>query len=58
MRSDIMKKGYERAPHRSLMMATGIKAEVFKNEPFGKSSAIRCGAAAAETASATVAKIP
>ncbi len=27
MRSDIMKKGYERAPHRSLMMATGIKAE-------------------------------
>ncbi|MDD5728056.1 MAG: dihydroxy-acid dehydratase [Victivallales bacterium] len=26
MRSDIMKKGLERAPHRSLMMATGIKA--------------------------------
>ncbi len=25
MRSDIMKKGIERAPHRSLMMATGIK---------------------------------
>jgi dihydroxy-acid dehydratase len=27
MRSDIMKKGFERAPHRSLMMATGVKAE-------------------------------
>ena len=25
MRSDIMKKGLERAPHRGLMMATGIK---------------------------------
>jgi dihydroxy-acid dehydratase len=25
MRSDIMKKGLERAPHRSLMMATGVK---------------------------------
>jgi len=33
MRSDIMKKGYERAPHRSLMMATGIKAEDIK-KPF------------------------
>jgi dihydroxy-acid dehydratase len=27
MRSDIMKKGFERAPHRSLMSATGIKPE-------------------------------
>ena len=27
MRSDIMKSGLERAPHRSLMHATGIKAE-------------------------------
>ncbi len=27
MRSDIMKKGIERAPHRSLMQATGIKPE-------------------------------
>jgi dihydroxy-acid dehydratase len=27
MRSDIMKKGVERAPHRSLMLATGIKKE-------------------------------
>jgi dihydroxy-acid dehydratase len=33
MRSDIMKKGSERAPHRSLMMATGIKAEDIK-KPF------------------------
>ena len=33
MRSDIMKKGYERAPHRSLMMATGIKADDIK-KPF------------------------
>jgi dihydroxy-acid dehydratase len=33
MRSDIMKKGHERAPHRSLMMATGIKAEDIK-KPF------------------------
>ena len=33
MRSDKMKKGYERAPHRSLMMATGIKAEDIK-KPF------------------------
>ncbi|QSH42194.1 dihydroxy-acid dehydratase [Lentisphaerota bacterium ZTH] len=33
MRSDIMKKGNERAPHRSLMMATGIKPEDF-SKPF------------------------
>ncbi len=33
MRSDIMKKGSERAPHRSLMMATGIKQEDI-NKPF------------------------
>ena len=33
MRSDIMKKGLERAPHRSLMMATGIKPEDIK-KPF------------------------
>ncbi|MHB9137843.1 MAG: dihydroxy-acid dehydratase [Victivallaceae bacterium] len=33
MRSDIMKKGSERAPHRSLMMATGIKHEDI-NKPF------------------------
>ena len=33
MRSDIMKKGSERAPHRSLMMATGIKKEDI-NKPF------------------------
>jgi dihydroxy-acid dehydratase len=33
MRSDKMKKGYERAPHRSLMMATGIKPEDMK-KPF------------------------
>ena len=25
MRSDIIKKGFERAPHRSLMYATGVK---------------------------------
>ncbi len=33
MRSDIMKKGRERAPHRSLMKATGIKDEDF-SKPF------------------------
>ncbi|MBR7127068.1 MAG: dihydroxy-acid dehydratase, partial [Lentisphaeria bacterium] len=33
MRSDIMKKGKERAPHRGLMMASGIKAEDI-NKPF------------------------
>ena len=33
MRSDIMKKGPERAPHRGLMRATGIKKEDF-NKPF------------------------
>ncbi len=27
MRSDIIKKGYERAPHRSLIYATGVKKE-------------------------------
>ena len=27
MRSDIMKKGLERAPHRGLMRATGIAPE-------------------------------
>lgn len=33
MRSDIMKKGPERAPHRSLMRATGLKSEDF-SKPF------------------------
>ena len=33
MRSDIMKKGNERAPHRSLMYSTGIKKEDIK-KPF------------------------
>ncbi len=33
MRSDIIKKGNERAPHRSLMRATGVKSEDFK-KPF------------------------
>ena len=33
MRSDLMKKGFERAPHRSLMMATGLKPEDIK-KPF------------------------
>jgi dihydroxyacid dehydratase/phosphogluconate dehydratase len=27
MRSDIVKKGFERAPHRSLLRATGLKTE-------------------------------
>ena len=27
MRSDVIKKGTERAPHRSLMYATGLKKE-------------------------------
>ncbi len=33
MRSDIVKKGYERAPHRSLLRATGLKDEDFA-KPF------------------------
>ncbi|NOZ00058.1 MAG: dihydroxy-acid dehydratase [Chloroflexi bacterium] len=33
MRSDIIKKGYERAPHRSLLKATGVKDEDF-HKPF------------------------
>ncbi|CUU39204.1 dihydroxy-acid dehydratase [Helicobacter typhlonius] len=33
MRSDIVKKGYQRAPHRSLLRATGLKDEDF-NKPF------------------------
>ena len=33
MRSDTIKKGYERAPHRSLLRATGLKDEDF-NKPF------------------------
>jgi dihydroxy-acid dehydratase len=33
MRSDIIKKGYERAPHRALLRATGIKEEDF-GKPF------------------------
>jgi dihydroxy-acid dehydratase len=35
MRSDIIKKGFERAPHRSLLRATGsIESEVDFNKPF------------------------
>ena len=33
MKSDTIKKGYERAPHRSLLKATGVKDEDF-NKPF------------------------
>ena len=33
MRSDIVKQGYNRAPHRSLLRATGLKDEDFK-KPF------------------------
>lgn len=33
MRSDIIKKGFQRAPHRSLLRATGLKDEDF-NKPF------------------------
>ncbi|MBI5192447.1 MAG: dihydroxy-acid dehydratase [Nitrospirae bacterium] len=33
MRSDTIKKGFERAPHRSLLRATGLKDEDF-NKPF------------------------
>jgi len=33
MRSDTVKKGYEKAPHRSLLRATGVKEEDF-NKPF------------------------
>jgi dihydroxy-acid dehydratase len=33
MRSDAIKKGYERAPHRSLLKATGVKDEDF-GKPF------------------------
>lgn len=34
MRSDIMKKGPERAPHRGLMRATGINGEDIARKPF------------------------
>jgi dihydroxy-acid dehydratase len=33
MRSDTIKKGYEKAPHRALLRATGVKDEDF-NKPF------------------------
>ncbi|MBO8172502.1 MAG: dihydroxy-acid dehydratase [Bacillaceae bacterium] len=33
MRSDMIKKGFDRAPHRSLLRATGVKEEDF-NKPF------------------------
>ena len=33
MRSDVIKKGYQKAPHRSLLRATGLKDEDF-NKPF------------------------
>ncbi|HIO91084.1 MAG TPA: dihydroxy-acid dehydratase [Campylobacterales bacterium] len=33
MRSDIIKKGYDKAPHRSLLRATGVKDEDFE-KPF------------------------
>jgi dihydroxy-acid dehydratase len=33
MRSDVIKRGFERAPHRSLLRATGVKEEDFK-KPF------------------------
>ncbi len=33
MRSDIIKKGFDKAPHRSLLRATGLKDEDF-NKPF------------------------
>ena len=35
MRSDIMKSGLERAPHRSLMYATGIAPEEIKRPYIG-----------------------
>jgi len=34
MRSDLIKKGYERAPHRSLLRATGVVSEEDFNKPF------------------------
>ncbi len=33
MRSDTIKKGYDKAPHRSLLRATGVKEDDF-NKPF------------------------
>ena len=33
MRSDIIKKGFDKAPHRSLLRATGLKDEDF-DKPF------------------------
>ena len=33
MRSDIIKKGYDKAPHRALLKATGVKDEDF-HKPF------------------------
>jgi len=34
MRSDVIKKGFERAPHRSLLRATGLVSEEDFNKPF------------------------
>ncbi len=34
MRSDLIKKGYERAPHRSLLKATGNYTDADENKPF------------------------
>ena len=34
MRSDEVKKGYSRAPHRSLLRATGLKDEDFNGNLF------------------------
>jgi len=34
MRSDKIKKGYERAPHRSLLKATGVVSDEDFNKPF------------------------
>ncbi|MGQ0513951.1 hypothetical protein ACT453_11975, partial [Bacillus sp. D-CC] len=33
MRSDMIKKGFDKAPHRSLLKATGLKDEDF-DKPF------------------------
>jgi len=34
MRSDIIKKGYDKAPHRSLLRATGVVGEGDFDKPF------------------------
>ena len=38
MRSDVIKKGYQRAPHRSLLRATGLKDSDFNTPSIGEAN--------------------